>query len=530
MLRGSPLIILLALIASARISAEVRSLALLVGVNEGLAEERLLKYAGRDAEGMEEALRESGTFAKEDVFLLANPTLDRFRSSIEAMRVRIHDLRRAGVQTSVLLYYSGHGSAGGLHMHGRNLPREEVNDLLGSLESDLKILILDACESGDFLRSKGGTFLQDREIAREAKLGSHGTIVLSSSSRGEAAQESEDYHGAIFTHHLVNGLRGMSDYNSDGQVTLLEAFEYARSATRAEAVMGRTERQNPSFDFDVVGESDPVLTRLDRKSSLIIFEGMPSVPLEVFNAQTLELEHRVWLTGKPQAMYRLGSGKYLVRYPDKENYRVGALDLTWSSEARMRPEDFLPRPKSLLQRKGGPGFNLNAHGIQISLRNDPPISIPALGAEYVLRDWPLKQALGFGVGRAVHPGGASGIDLDTRSFRLGYSLLYPLFASANGQFSFGAEAAWQRLWQLAEDRRFGPSGIMAEGKPVETHRESWSNVWSAGMPVELEIFLPGRMWIGASARAEAYLYRKRASGEYSKRFRLEPSLFLGHQF
>jgi hypothetical protein len=322
----------------------------------------------------------------------------------------------------------------------------------------------------------------------------------------------------------------MSDYNSDGQVTLMEAFEYARTATRAEAVMGRTERQNPSFDFDVVGESDPVLARLDRKSSLIIFEGMPSVPLEVFNAQTLELEHRVWLTGKPQAAYRLGSGKYLMRYPDKENYRVGSLDLTWSAEARMRPEDFQPRPKSLLQRKGGPGFNLNAHGLQLSMRSDPPISIPTLGAEYVLRDWPMKQALGFGYGRSVHRGGASRIDVDTRSFRLGYSLLYPLFASANGQLSFGAEAAWQRLLQVVDDRRFGASGIMSEGNPVRTHWESWSNVWSAGIPVELEIFLPGRLWIGASARADGYLYRKRASGDYGKRFRLQPALLLGHQF
>jgi hypothetical protein len=48
--------------------------------------------------------------------------------------------------------------------------------------------------------------------------------------------------------------------------------------------------------------------------------------------------------------------------------------------------------------------------------------------------------------------------------------------------------------------------------------------------VELEIFLPARMWIGASARGEAYRYRENGSGNYRNRFRVEPALLLGHQF
>ena len=509
--------------------AEVQSLAIFVGVDEGLAEERTLKYASRDAESMAEVIRQLGPFDKDRIYLLTNPDLDRFRATLEEVRGRVKEMRKAGVQTLVLLYYSGHGSAEGLHLRGRNFPRQEINSLLESLESNLKVVILDACESGDFLRRKGGKFLEDREIVKQDKIGSQGTIVLSSSSRGEAAQESEDYHGAVFSHHLENGLRGMADYNSDGQVTLLEAFEYARSATRAEEIMGQTERQNPSFDFDVVGESDPVLARLERKSSRIAFEDMPAVGLEIFNAQTLEMERRVWLTGKPKATFQLPSGKYLLRYPEKDGYRVGSLDLTWSPEVAVRPGDFQLRPKSLLQRKGGAGFDLRAHGMQLTTRADLPADAPIFGAEYVLRDWPFKQSLGFGYGHAFSRS-AQGLDVTTRVYRLGYAIMRPLMSSPNGQMSVGLEAAWQRLDQEVRDRRFGDSTIMAEGRPVSTRWDSWSNVWSAGIPVELEIFLPGRLWIGASARGEAYWYRDRASGDYRNRLRVEPALNLGHQF
>jgi hypothetical protein len=508
--------------------AEVQSLAIFVGVDEGLAEERALKYASRDAEDMAAVIRQLGPFDKDRIYLLTNPDLDRFRSTLEEVRGRVKEMRKAGVETLVLLYYSGHGSAEGLHLRGRNFPRGEINGILESLESNLKVVILDACESGDFLRRKGGKFLEDREIVKQDKIGSQGTIVLSSSSRGEAAQESEDYHGAVFSHHLENGLRGMADYNSDGQVTLLEAFEYARAATRAEEIMGQTERQNPSFDFDVVGETDPVLARLERKSSRISFEGMPAVGLEIFNAQTQEMERRVWLTGKPKAIFHLSSGKYLLRYLEKDGYRVGSLDLTWTPEAVVRPADFQLRPKSLLQRKGGAGFDLRMHGVQIMTRADLPADAPIFGAEYVLRDWPFKQSLGFGYGRAFSRG--VGMDVTTQVYRLGYSVMRPMMSSPNGQISVGLEAAWQRLDQEVRDKRFGDSAIMAEGRPVSTRWESWSSVWSAGIPVELEIFLPWRLWIGASARGEAYRYRERVSGDYRYRLRVEPAMILGHQF
>jgi hypothetical protein len=510
--------------------AKVQSFAVFVGVDEGLPGDRVLKYASRDARAVAEIFRQLGPFDQERTVLLTNPTLPEFRSTLEEVRVSVKRLRKEGIQSLVLLYYSGHGSSEGLHVRGSRFSRQEIYGLMESMESNLKIFILDACESGDFLRRKGGEILPDREIVKEDRLGSQGMIVLSSSSQGEAAQESEDYRGSVFSHHLGNGLRGMADYNSDGQVTLLEAFEYARAATRAEEIMGQTGRQNPSFDFDVVGESDPVLSSLNRKSSRIVFEGMPVASLEIFNAQSQEMERRIWLTGKAKAEYYLPAGKYLLRYPDKKGFRVGSVDLTWSRETIVLPADFQFRPETLLQRKGGAGFDLNMHGVQFGTRFEFPMEVPAFAFEYVYRTTPSKQTFGFGFAKTEHRGNATGLDVGTRAYRLGYSYMWQLASFLNGQLLIGGEASWQRLNQEIRDRRFGTSTIMAGGEPLANYREAWSNIWSAGIPFELEIFLPWRVWLSASAHGEMYRYRDAASGESRVRYRLEPALNLGHQF
>ena len=378
------------------VSAKVENLALFIGVDEGLPRERTLKYASRDAVSMAGVFRELGSYSKDKLYLLVNPTLERVRLTLREIRGRVLELRRTGSQTSVLLYYSGHGSAEGLHMRGKIVSRREVGDLLDSLECDLKIVILDACESGDFLRRKGGVLYEDREILKQDELESRGTILLSSSSSGEQAQESEDYKGAVFSHHLINGLKGLADYDSNREVTLLEAFDYARASTRLEEIDGLTEQQNPSYDFDVVGKSDPVLTRLERVRSRILFRHMPQTAVEIYNVQSQALEHRIWLTSRDSAYYNIPAGKFILRYAEKEGYRVKSVDLTWASEAMVEPEGFRKQGKTILHRKGAFASGLGSHGIQLSTHSaGPSMKNLLLGGEYVFRTLSVKHSLGF---------------------------------------------------------------------------------------------------------------------------------------
>lgn len=533
--RRVPLLLVSALFlsfAALPAAAKVESLALFIGVDDGLAADRALRYASRDAMRMAQVIRELGTYDKDRIYLLANPSLDKILATLGEMRGRIKELKKSGVQTSVLLYYSGHGSAEGLHVRGKRFDREDVNAMLESLESDLKIVILDACESGDFLRRKGGRLLENRQIVKDDQLRSEGTIVLSSSSRGEQAQESEDYKGAVFSHHLINGLRGLADYNADGRVTLLEVFDYARASTRMEEIGGATEKQNPSFDFDVVGESDPVLSRLERVRSRILFRRMPATGLEVYNAQTMELEHRLWMTSKDSAYYYLPSGKFILRYPEREGYRVSNVDLTWTPEIAVGPEDFRMLRRSLLSRKGGVSASLDVHGLQIASRPAPPfLDAPLFGAEYVFRTFAFKQHLGFFYGRQAGLAGANGLEIDTDLYRVGYSLRKPLLTFTYFQVQAGFDAAWHRAHQVLRDTRFGGDPPMGpDGKPISLRWESGAHVLEGGLPLELEIYFPGRFWLGLSGTAALYRYRDGVTGERDWHRAFQPGLSFGRQF
>jgi uncharacterized caspase-like protein len=76
-------------------------------------------------------------------------------------------------------------------------------------------------------RRRGGTRVCPLERQRVRA----GLVWLFASDTGEAAQESDELRGALFTHYWVSGLRGAADANGDGRVTLAESYDFAYSQT-----------------------------------------------------------------------------------------------------------------------------------------------------------------------------------------------------------------------------------------------------------------------------------------------------------
>ncbi|HEY0096357.1 MAG TPA: caspase family protein, partial [Archangium sp.] len=128
------------------------------------------------------------------------------------------------------------------------------------LPSRRRLMVLATCHSGS------GKSLLPREVEAELaslKSGFH-TRPLEDSSRasmvfaacdwGETAREDEGLRNDIYTHFLIEGLKGAADRNSDGAVTATEAHDHARRRTYA-----FTEgRQRPSAEILEVG-ADPVV-------------------------------------------------------------------------------------------------------------------------------------------------------------------------------------------------------------------------------------------------------------------------------
>ena len=265
--RTRPANLLAALVAVALLfsattaSAKIRRVAVVVGANIGDDDEKPLKYAERDAKRMANVLRELGGVAEDDLVLLLGPNADTFSLTLDATFKR---LRETESETVLFVYYSGHADSTSMHLGGTNFTLSRLRAALESAPADVKVLVVDACRSGEMTRVKGGVPAEPFELDSARWDVGEGIAIITSAASGEDAQESDRIEGGFFTHHFVSGLLGAADSSSDGVVTLSEAYEYAyretlRSTSRARAV------QHPTYAFDIKGRRDLAITAPQRK-------------------------------------------------------------------------------------------------------------------------------------------------------------------------------------------------------------------------------------------------------------------------
>lgn len=264
------LIGLLTCAAAAAEPTSVRRFALVVGTNNGGGGRVKLRYANTDATRFSHVLSAFGGVAPADIIVLHEATSEGIRSAFERLNMRVMSARRQHRRVELIIYYSGHSDETGLLPSGGRISWAELRAELKTTPADVRIAILDSCASGSLIRSKGGIrrapFLMDQ--ASDVK----GHAYLTSSSADEAAQESDRIGASYFTHHLVTGLRGAADVNSDRRVTLSEAYQYAFHQTLARTEKTRKGPQHPNYDFELAGSGDIVITALGAMASTMLFE------------------------------------------------------------------------------------------------------------------------------------------------------------------------------------------------------------------------------------------------------------------
>jgi hypothetical protein len=503
-----------------------------IGNDYGLRDEKPLMYASRDAQEMARLMQQFGGLDQDRTYLIVNSGIDRVRHSLQEISGRLKELHRNGTPSMLLFYYSGHGSSGALHIANKKFAHSELTALLDSLDCDLKIAIVDACESGDLLRQKGARVVENHNLQTNSALKSKGTIIISSSSRGELAQESEVFQGSVFSHHLMNGLRGMADYNSDKQVGLMEVFNYASTSTRKEKSFGQTVSQHPTFDFDIVSHSDIVLTELQNGKSGIRFNKLSTTYVEIYNAASMALFARVYLDGKDSSYVTLPSNRYICTFVQNENTYVKTIDLTWGKNVSLSKDMFSRKPNLTLYAKGGALDKVTYHGAQISIRKTRPVlekDALLTQCSYVFRSSYLRHDLLIGTASQKVFNQSTHLANELQYLRLGYALKYSIFRFVYGQILAGGEIAWHRAHQTVTDLRIEGDGLYVDRIALPKHSYAKTSVYQLHTPVDLELFLPFGIWGTISAGGSLYRFRDGARG-MSHSFAFEPGFSIGYQF
>jgi len=208
-------------------------------------------------------LRDLGGFPAENLLLLRGENAETIRRALIALNDRIRTRPNAGGRAMLLVFFSGHADAAALHLGGTTLDHGQLRQLVRGSAAAVRLLVVDACRSGALTRVKGGRDAAPFAVTLDQGMAGEGAVFLTSTSANEDAQESDDIRGSFFTHALASALLGAGDANGDGRVVLEEAYRYAYEATLRESSRTLAGPQHPTFQYDLRGQGQIVLTTLD---------------------------------------------------------------------------------------------------------------------------------------------------------------------------------------------------------------------------------------------------------------------------
>lgn len=234
-----------------------------------------LNYAAKDAMDVAEAIKQAGrnSFRQIHTMILADAEVDKEKMP------QVHDFfKKAKRDDSVVLFYAGHGvvdenydyylgtyDTDFLHPSGDAIAYEDFEKLLDGIEPLKKLLLVDACHSGEIdkddmvmanattrqkidgkiiFREAGAKVPQMATVSAEQinnLITEHfatlqrgtGATVISSASGVEVAMEGSQWKNGLFSYCLLRGLKDKNaDSNGDGYLSVFELQNYCQNMVR----------------------------------------------------------------------------------------------------------------------------------------------------------------------------------------------------------------------------------------------------------------------------------------------------------
>jgi len=230
--------------------------ALVVGVSKYRSPRiKQLNRADKDARDFGEFLKtQNKLFRRSHITVLCNEDANR----AGVIKYLSYELRRAGKGDTVILFFSGHG-ADDSYLPGEffflthdsdpeNLDGTAVKmnglSFLKRIDAERVVLIADACHAGGFSLYGTKAPRPSWNALKRQFAQSSGKVMITSSRPEEVSVEKPGMANSVFTHYLLEGLKGKADKDQDGLVTAQEAYDYTYRLTKDE-----TEgRQHPQFE------------------------------------------------------------------------------------------------------------------------------------------------------------------------------------------------------------------------------------------------------------------------------------------
>jgi hypothetical protein len=439
------------LLAPSLTNAKVRRVAVVSGHNIGITNEATLKYAQRDAQRVADVLRELGGF--DHVILKLGMTASVLAEELKQVQQTVAQWKQSGAQVFLLFFYSGHADGRNLHLGGSYLAREELLQRLSNVGADLRLVILDSCQSGDWTRKKGLVPKAPVSVEFLDEMKTTGQVIIASTGKGESAQESESLQGSFFSTHLVSGLRGSADANGDGEIGLREAYAYAYDRTIHSTVMSKAGIQHPTYSMKLSGEKDVPLTWPGRNKTFLSFRARTPGAFLVLTHKEDTVVAEVPTRAGHSRRIGLMPGDYVVKKRSADGLMVTQVHLHQGTDAVLDESQMQRVPYAVLAEKGGllPGWWTLAAGSATKLLDVN--TIYQMGFGYVidlewLSIWP-ELGFSFGTDAGGHHDNEKRITLLAASLNLGF---VRLIRFNQWNLFYGLQAIAPLYYQIVESR------------------------------------------------------------------------------
>lgn len=361
-----------------------------------------LRYVDADAERVRAVLGELGGLDAGRVLRVRNATPATLRAALATAESAL----RGDPESVLVVYFSGHAEERGLLLGNDRFEYQELRRLLAQSSVRTRVVLLDACRSGGALSSKGGqpTGAFDVHALRSETVS--GAAIIAASTASEQAQESSRIEGSFFTHHLVSGLRGAADQNGDGRVTLAESYAYAYTQTLSSTSTTLLGPQHPSYQYDLAGAGELVLTELGRaQARLSLPVGTPGDLFMVFDAHD-NVVAEVTGAGRRTTRLALPAGNYRVARRRGERAAVGMVSLPIGADLSVDERALREQPAEIAM---GKGVRRKRHavfvdgGLVYAQTGAIPMAVEAgVSYDHALPNWHLVARLAYGSGESSY--------------------------------------------------------------------------------------------------------------------------------
>ena len=237
--------------------------ALLIGINEyDDTAFGPLHVCVNDVESIAQCLV-SGGFGQDSTHRIVDSS-DNLPTRLNILKTLIKIAKATEPDDLLLFYFSGHGieENGESYLVPKDVNRivmrdsavsiSRVKEIMLDAPARTKVIILDACHSGAKIGGKGDKRMSEafvRHVFEEAE----GIAILSSCKQGELSYELSTRDHSVFTHFLLEALKGESDREGKGFVTAQDVNLYVLD--RVKKWTAQNEHiQTPTFQSTTVGD------------------------------------------------------------------------------------------------------------------------------------------------------------------------------------------------------------------------------------------------------------------------------------